>query len=142
MRSLLDVNVLLALLDGAHIHHAAARTWFTLRASQGWASCPLTENGFIRILSQPKYPRPIPTAQAIALLASAASTPLHEFWAADLSLLEAAVIDPTRVHGPRQLTALYLLALAVKHGGALVTFDASIPLSAVPGAEPGHLVVI
>lgn len=142
MRSLLDVNVLLALLDGAHIHHAAARAWFTAHAADGWASCPLTQNGFVRIISQPRYPRPIATSQAISLLASAAATPIHEFWPADVSVLDLASVDPSRVHGPRQLTDVYLLALAVRRGGALVTFDGSIPLSAVPGATPNHLVVI
>jgi toxin-antitoxin system PIN domain toxin len=142
MRALLDVNVLLALLDHAHIHHSAARAWLTTHAADGWASCPLTENGFVRIISQPKDPRPITPAHAIHLLAAAAATPLHEFWPCDVSILDPSIIDPSRIHGPRQLTDLYLLALAVRHGGALVTFDGSIPRSAVPGAGADHLVVI
>ena len=142
MRALLDVNVLLALLDMAHVHHLRARAWFSQQAAQGWASCPLTQNGFVRVISQPKYPQPITTAAAIALLAGPISTNLHEFWPADLSILDASVLDRSRVHGPRQLTDLYLLALAVQRGGCLATFDTTIPLSAVPGAQPHHLVLV
>src|SRR5690242_2072517 len=123
MRALLDVNVLLALLDRAHVHHARARQWFQSQAAAGWASCPLTQNGFVRIISQPAYPQPISTADAISLLHAATSTNLHAFWAADISLLDPAVLDRSRVHGPRQLTDLYLLALAVQRGGCLATFD-------------------
>jgi toxin-antitoxin system PIN domain toxin len=142
MRSLLDVNVLLALLDQAHVHHLAAKDWFVAHADLGWASCPLTQNGFVRIISQPKYPRPITALRAVNLLAAAAATPLHEFWADDVTILNPAIINPSHVHGPRQLTDVYLLALAVRCGGALVTFDESIPLSAVPGATADHLIVI
>lgn len=142
MRSLFNVNVLLALLDQAHVHHQAAKEWFVAHSDRGWASCPLTQNGFVRIISQPKYPRPITTLHAVTLLSGAAATPLHEFWADDVSILDASIVNPTRVHSPRQLTDVYLLALAVRHGGALVTFDGSIPLSAVPSASADHLVVI
>ena len=142
MRALLDVNVLLALLDHDHVHHEAARAWFRAHAAEGWASCPFTQNGFVRIISQPRYPRPISTSQAISLLSAAAATPLHEFWPADLTVLDPAVVDPGRIHGPRQLTDLYLLALAVHHGGKFVTFDNSVPLSAVPGARSEYLTVL
>ncbi|MCE7874849.1 PIN domain-containing protein [bacterium CPR1] len=142
MRALLDVNVLVALLDRAHVHHHRARSWFLGQAQSGWASCPLTQNGFVRVLSQPKYPKPISTSQAIELLESAAATDLHEFWPADVSLLDESSIHRNRVHGPKQLTDLYLLSLAVSRAGFLATFDQSIPLSAVPRAEAHHLVVI
>jgi toxin-antitoxin system PIN domain toxin len=142
MRALLDVNVLLALLDRAHVHHARARAWFSGRAPLGWASCPITENGFIRIISQPKYPQPITIADAISLLEAATSTTLHEFWPADVSLLDATVLDRSRVHGSRQLTDLYLLALVVQRNACLATFDTAIPLSAVPGAARRHLVLV
>jgi toxin-antitoxin system PIN domain toxin len=136
------MNKLEALLDQAHVHHVRARNWITSRARQGWASCPLTQNGFVRIISQPRYPQPITTAQAIGLLRTATSTTLHEFWPADITLLDATILDSSRLHGPRQLTDFYLLALAVKSGGCLATFDAAIPLSAVPGAGPQHLVLV
>src|SRR4051794_39411311 len=122
MRALLDVNLLLALFDQAHVHHGRARQWFSLHADQGWASCPLTENGFVRVISQPRYPKPVTSAEAIALLHAATATELHEFWPADITLLDASVVDRSRVHGPRQLTDLYLLALAVEKGGCLATF--------------------
>lgn len=142
MRALLDVNVLLALLEQAHTHHQAAKGWFIANAEHGWSSCPLTENGFVRIIGNPKYARPKSVALAISLLWGATFNALHEFWPADASVLDAAVVDGSRIHGPRQLTDVYLLSLAVRHGGRLVTFDQSIPLSAVPGATASHLVAI
>jgi hypothetical protein len=142
MRALLDINVLLALFDQAHVQHNVARAWITKQAPQGWASCPLTQNGFVRIIAQPNYPRPVPVAQALALLSSATTTAVHQFWPDDVSILDPSVALPNRIHGPRQLTDIYLLALAVAHDGFLATFDASIPLSAVPAARSEHLVVI
>jgi toxin-antitoxin system PIN domain toxin len=142
MRALLDVNVLLALLDRAHVHHHRAKKWFVKQAPKGWASCPLTQNGFVRVISQPKYPKPITTSAAIDLLQAAASTEIHEFWSADLSLLDASVFVRGFVHGPGQLTDLYLLALAVSNAGCLATFDQSISLTAVCGARASHLVLV
>jgi len=142
MRALLDVNVLLALLDRAHVHHPRARQWLTHQAPLGWASCPITQNGFVRVISQPRYPKPITTHAAIALLETATATELHEFWPADVTLLDPSALDRTRVHGPAQLTDLYLLMLAVSRGGRLATFDEAIPWSAVAGAAPANLVVI
>ncbi len=140
MRALLDINVLIALLDATHQHHGVAREWLVRNIRSGWASCPITQIGFVRILSQPAYARPAPVAQAIVLLENATSTQHHEFWPDDISILGGAGIDRTRIHGARQLTDIYLLALAVHHGGRLVTFDRAIPLSAVSGAMPEHLV--
>ncbi len=140
-RALLDVNVLLALLDADHVDHVGAWAWFDAE-SDGWASCAITENGFVRIISQPRYPSPIAPAQAVALLAGAVSGGDHAFWPCDLSLLDATVVDATRVHGLRQLTDAYLLALAVAHGGRFVTFDRRLALAAVPGATAEHLVVL
>ena len=142
MRALLDVNVLLALLDRAHVHHLRAKQWFLRQAPSGWASCPITQNGFVRVISQPKYPKPITTRQAIDLLESTTCNPLHEFWAADLTLLDPAKLDRRLVHGPGQLTDLYLLLLATSKNGCLATFDQTIPRAAVPGAETKHLVII
>jgi toxin-antitoxin system PIN domain toxin len=139
MRSLLDVNVLIALLDADHSLHAPAMQWFESNARLGWASCPITQNGCIRIMSHPGYPNPPPLRLVIERLAEATSTELHEFWPDDVSLLDAGTADPARIHGPRQVTDLYLLALAVRHGGRLVTFDASIARHAVHGAARSHL---
>ena len=142
MRALPDVTVLIALLDAAHVHHRVARAWLEAHISQGWASCPLTQNGCIRILSQPAYPGAEPPGAVAARLADAASTSWHEFWADDFSLLDADAVDWRQVLGSRQLTDTYLLALAVRRGGRLVTLDRAVPLAAVPGAEQRHLVIL
>ncbi len=140
MRALLDINVLLALLDADHIDHRTARTWLAGEIAHGWASCALTENGFVRVLSQPRYPSPVSPSQAAARLRTATDTDHHEFWPCDLSLLDRSLLEPERLHGPRQVTDAYLLALAVRHDGRLVTFDRAIPIDAVPAAHSEHLV--
>lgn len=142
MRALLDVNVLIALLDAGHAQHGLARDWLQANQAGGWASCPLTQNGCVRILSLPNYPRPNPVAEVVARLRQATSHLMHAFWPDDVSALDASVLDPTRVHGPKQLADLYLLALAVHHGGRLVTFDRAIALAAVKGAQSRHLVAL
>jgi uncharacterized protein len=141
-RSLLDVNVLIALLDLDHTHHREARRWLELEAKQGWASCPITQNGCVRAMSQEGYPNPLPASSVIARLAAATQTSYHEFWPDDVSILDAAEVQANRVHGPKQVTDIYLLALAVRHNGRLVTFDATIPGSAVPKARKHHLQVV
>jgi len=140
MRSLLDVNVLIALLDADHSLHGPAMKWFEANARQGWASCPITQNGCLRIMSHPAYPNAPPVRTILDRLAAATATGLHEFWADDVSLLDDRLLDHSRILGSRQITDLYLLALAVKHGGRLVTFDTSIARQAVRGATPRHLV--
>ena len=142
MRALLDVNVLIALLDADHSLHARATTWFASHARAGWASCPITQNGCVRIMSHPGYPNALPVPTVIAAAAEASATAFHEFWPDDVSLLDARVVDAARIHGPRQLTDVYLLALAVRHGGRFVTFDASVPLDAVRDAKKHHLVIL
>lgn len=142
MRALLDINVLLALLDADHVDHQRAREWISGEIQHGWASCALTQNGFVRIISQPRYPSPISPFEAVERLRRATSTEHHEFWPCSVSLLEERCVNASHVHGPRQVTDVYLLALAVEHGGRFVTFDRSVPLSAAPGAKPEHLVVV
>ena len=142
MRGLLDVNVLVALLDGAHVHHAAARKWLDDNIADGWASCPLTENGCVRVLSLPQYPGALGVAGAVTRLRAATSTPHHRFLADSISLLDDGVLDHRHLTGPRQLTDAYLLALAVTNACRLVTFDRSMPVAAVRRAEPASLVVI
>jgi hypothetical protein len=142
MRALLDVNVLIALLDADHIEHAAARAWLEREIQSGWASCPITENGFVRIVSQPRYPSPVPPVEAIRRLELATRTEQHERWPCDATLLDGKLVDSTRLHSPRQVTDVYLLALAVAKRGRFVTFDRSIPLSAAIGARSDQLVVL
>ena len=142
MRALLDVNVLVALFDANHSLHAPALRWFDEHGDAGWASCPITQNGCVRVMSQPGYPERVPIVNVMERLRHATAHRAHEFWPDDASLLDERAIDGTRVHGPNQLADVYLLALAVAHGGRLVTLDQTIPMAAVRGAQRKHLVVI
>lgn len=141
MRSLLDVNVLLALFDSGHIFHQRARDWLDSVIDDGWASCPITQAGFVRIISGTGYAAPIGTAQAVQLLGGATADPHHRFWPDDIALT-GPQIDRTRLLSHNQVTDVYLLALAVAHGGRFVTFDQRISPAAVPGATPAHLLVL
>jgi toxin-antitoxin system PIN domain toxin len=142
VRALLDVNVLIALLDSDHASHDSAINWFAEHAREGWASCPITQNGCIRIMSNPAYPNPLPIQAVIEHLAEACRQDVHEFWPDDVSLLDSDVVDSTRIHGTRQLTDIFLLALAVQHEGRLVTFDTGIPLAAVRKATKQKLLIL
>lgn len=142
MRSLLDINVLIALLDADHSLHERARTWFGANARSGWASCPITQNGCVRVMTHPGYPNALPVRPVIERLREATENAHHEFWPDDVSLLESRTADASRIHGPRQITDLYLLALAVRREGRFVTFDASIATSAITGAEKRHLLML
>lgn len=142
MRSLLDVNVLIALLDADHIAHRTALAWFGQNAIYGWASCPITQNGCVRIMSHPGYPNAHSVSEIVERLRSATGDPSHAFWADNESILDEETIDATRVHGPRQITDVYLLALAVANRGRLVTFDTSIAIEAVKGATATHLLTL
>ena len=141
--ALLDVNVLVALFDVDHIHHELAHRWFADHRARGWASCPLTENAFLRILSSPRYgPRFTTISDLRVLIKQLRSSGYHEFWPDDISLVEDDLLRPEHMHGPQQLSDVYLLALAVWRGGRLVTLDRKIPLASVKGATREHLDVI
>ena len=142
MQSLLDVNVLIALSDPDHVFHSVAKAWWVPNREQGWASCPLTQNGCVRIISQPGYPNPQAASVVIKLLAHFCADSCHTFWPDDASLLDSRQFNHSHIHGHRQITDLYLLGLAVKQGGRLVTFDGKIPLSAVHGAKKQHLLAL
>ncbi len=142
MRALLDVNVLIALLDQAHPHHDTALAWLKSNIKHGWASCPITQNDCVRIMSQAAYPGARPAGQVIDRLRAATEHGAHQFWPDDTAIVDQRVVDASRIHGARQITDTYLLALALKHGGRLVTFDTGIALGAVRGAKPVHLVTL
>lgn len=142
MRALLDVNVLVALLDGFHLHHDTAMDWLRGHADQGWASCPLTQNGCLRIISQPSYGNAQPTSMIAKRLGNAVADATHEFWPDSLSLVDEGRLDWSRVLTSRQITDTYLLALAAAHGGRLVTFDRGVSVAAVPGAMAQHLLTL
>ena len=144
MRALLDINVMIALLEPDHAFHERAHAWWAVNEANGWASCPLTENGVVRILSHPGYSRNVQFAprELIKMLHRFSVQTDHEFWSDSISLRDATIFAVDRIHGSRQLTDLYLLALAVANRGRLVTFDEKIPISAVHSATPQHLCVV
>lgn len=142
MRALLDVNFLIALLDAGHLHHRLATDWLIAHIDRGWASCPLTQNGCIRIFSHSSYPNAVPAFQIAERLAQATAQGNHAFWPDSISLLEPQRLTWDRLLSSRQVTDAYLLALAVEHGGRLVTLDQGIPVAAVRDAESRHLVVL
>ncbi len=141
-RALLDVNVLLAVLDSDHVDHDRAVDWLDDEIAAGWASCAITENGFVRILSEPRYPSPVAPTEAIELLSRARDSGHHAFWPCDVSVLDTRIVDHSRLHGPRQVTDAYLLALATAHDGRFVTFDRTVSLASVHGATQEHLTVL
>ena len=142
MRSLYDVNVLIALFDPQHTQHAKAKTWHEGVAQAGWATCPITQNGLLRIVSQPRYPHPASVAELLGLLGKATRDPSHQFWPDDISLATTGMLNAKIALTSGALTDVYLLSLAVKHTGCLVTLDTRIHREAVTGASAEHLVVL
>jgi uncharacterized protein len=142
MRALLDVNVLIALLDSDHVHHLAAHAWLEEHIESGWASCPLTQNGCIRIMSQPAYPGSLPARAVASRLRDATATGWHAFWPDSISLVDQRLVEWSGVLSPRHVTDVYLLGLAVHNAGRFVTFDRSVPLRAVAGADERHVAMI
>ncbi|MEO8127336.1 MAG: TA system VapC family ribonuclease toxin [Bryobacteraceae bacterium] len=141
--ALLDVNVLVALFDSAHENHEAAHRWFGRNRKYGWATCPLTINGFVRILSNPAYPTAVATpAQAAGALQSFCAATDHHFWEASVTLLDGSLFRLAALGGHRNVTDAYLLGLAVRNHGRLATFDRSIPTKAIQGYAATHLVLI
>lgn len=141
--ALLDVNVLVALFDTGHIHHGEAHRWLGQNRKHGWATCPLTINGCVRILSSPSYPIRRQAAEDIVqYLRDFCSATDHHFWPDSVSLLDEELFRPSMIAGHQKITDAYLLGLAVRNHGRLATFDRSIPLKAVRGATASNLVVI
>jgi toxin-antitoxin system PIN domain toxin len=135
LRRLLDINVLLALCDPNHIDHQRVQTWFAKIGSQAWASCPITQNGFVRILSNPAYPGLTGNVSAAAtLLQRLLHHKGHEFWPDDYSIVAGAV-DLNRATGSKQITDLYLLGLAVRRKGRFTSLDTRMPAYLVRGGE-------
>jgi toxin-antitoxin system PIN domain toxin len=138
---LLDVNLLLALTDPMHIHHESAHCWFVEKGQQSWATCPLTENGFIRIASHPNYPnRPGDLAAVLAIFRRLCEVSGHHFWPDDISILQILESDPIITHA--QVTDVYLLGLAVHKRGKLATLDQRIPADAVRGGRKALELII
>lgn len=133
-RFLLDVNVLLALIDPAHLQHDRAHEWFAAVGRDAWATCPITENGILRIVGNKRYPNSPGTPAAVAeLIEVLRAVPGHVFWPDDFTLFDPHRIDRSRLLDASQVTDTYLLALAVAHGGQLATLDRRVIADAVVG---------
>ena len=131
---LLDINVLIALFDTAHEHHEAAHRWYGGR--RPWASCSITENGLIRIASSSAYPGDLGNPHDISLQFNAFKQgSSHSFWNCQVSISSPALFRLKPLGGPKHLTDIYLLGLAVSHRSRLATFDRSIPGEAVIGGS-------
>lgn len=136
MTFLLDVNLLIALIDPAHVGHDAAHRWFETEGAADWATCPLTENGVIRVVGHPKYPNtPGSTAIVIQVVRQLRELPGHHFWPDAISLVGSSHIDPGQVLTSTQVTDTYLLALAVEKGGRLATLDRRLSPKAVKSGK-------
>lgn len=143
MRSLLDVNFLIAILDVKHSLNERAQEWWG-DSNRTWASCPLTENAVVRILSNPNYDKRIQTSASnvIDQLNKFKEASDHEFWKDDISILDDTIFRANMILGARHLTDLYLLGLSAKNNGQLITFDTRISISAVATAGPDNIVVL
>jgi len=135
MTFLLDVNVLIALADSSHSHYSVATSWFEKIGQTDWATCPITENGMIRILSDPRYGSPVPdAAMATDLLRLFRLTGKHSFWHDDISLTDPGIFIRNKFTS-KHTTDIYLLGLAKAHGGRLATFDRRLATQAVIGGS-------
>jgi len=143
MRSLLDINILIALLDEDHAFHQRAHEWWGDELP-AWASCPLTENGVVRIMSSTAYSQntQFSVATIVSRLQSFASATEHVFWEDSVSVRDQTRFEHDRILSSKTLTDLYLLALAVKNGGRLVTFDRGISPGAVCNSRSENLLVL
>ena len=141
--ALLDVNVLVALFDPDHVHHEPAHRWFAEQRGTGWATCPLTENGLLRVLTHPAYTQAAaPQADILERLRVFCGSGGHAFWTDDVSLRDVELFQAGAPPSHRQVTDVYLLGLAVKRGGLLATFDRAIPLAKVRGGAAETLALI
>ena len=140
MAFLLDVNVLIALTDSLHEHHRRVTDWFESDPYRPWATCPVTENGFIRILGHPRYPNFAgDTSDAREILEKLCLLPGHQFWPDDISLRDRTKFR--NLPDSRHLTDHYLLGLAVARQGSLATMDQSIGAAALPDGERSVLLI-
>lgn len=141
-RYLLDINVLIALIDPGHVQHDAAHQWFATKGQKAWATCPLIENGVLRIIGHPRYPNsPGSPASVAGLLISLRGLPGHAFWPDDVSLLDREHVNAARLLDSAHVTDSYLLALARAHNGQLATFDQRLVTDAViDGRQALHLI--
>lgn len=133
---LLDVNVLIALVDPAHVQHEHTHDWFERRGRDHFATCPITENGLLRIVGHPKYPNsPGPPSAVVSALRAMRAMEGHVFWPDQLSLVASDLVDVTKLSAHASITDYYLLALAASNGGQLATLDRRLAFEAVAGGK-------
>lgn len=142
MTFLLDVSVAIALIDPAHVSHSTVQAWFAAGGSSSYATCPIVQNGVLRIVGHPSYPQsPGSPAAAWPALASLTEQAGHSFWSDDVDIMSSTLIDGEKVRTSGQVTDTYLLALAVHHGGKLATLDLRLSAAAVKGgAQALHII--
>jgi toxin-antitoxin system PIN domain toxin len=140
MTYLLDANTLIAMGDSNHVHHRRVQDWFHRERGRAWATCPLTENAFLRIVGATSYPGTIGEPQILrTLLERMCAFPGHQFWEDSVSLRDATVFP--ELPGSKHLTDIYLLALAVAKGGKLATLDRRIDPATVPGGGQAYFLI-
>lgn len=140
-KNLLDLNVLIALTDSGHQHHQKAQDWFISSGKENWGLCPLTEAGFVRVTTNPAFRSgPHTLEQAVAILQALKECPGYWYWGIDESWVTLTAPFAARIFGHQQITDAYLLGLAVKENGVLVTFDRGIRYMA--GAEFSRNILI
>lgn len=136
IRYLLDVNLLIALVDPAHIQHDEVHTWFSRVGRKSFATCPITENGLLRIVGHPKYPNsPGPPGTVAGALTAIRALPGHAFWADSISLADSQFADASLLSSHAWVTDSYLLALARANKGKLATLDRKLATEVVADGE-------
>ena len=141
MVALLDINLLVALAWPNHVHHLAAHRWFSALSPRGWATCSIAELGFIRVSSNAKaIPCAVTPQDAMELLCRMTALPRHRFWPDDVRFAESPDVARSRVVGHQQVTDAHLVALAIRHGGCLATFERGMRALVPPGHESGAVV--
>jgi len=140
--ALLDLNVLVALAWPSHIHHRIAHEWFVKKRSDGWATCPITQSGLLRLSSNARiFPDAVSPMVALELLNNITVLPDHQFWPDTLSLSDASIFKQAFLLGHRQITDAYLFSLAIHNNGLFITFDRGIKeLNKV--AARSHLLIL
>lgn len=134
--------MLAALFAPDHVHHELAHDWSGEERHAGWAICPITETGLVRLLTNPRVHEGVAVAEVIDRLRRLQSDSAHEWWEANVSFADVTVFRPTALRGHRQVTDLYLAGLAHSRGGKLVTFDRGVLCNAVVDAKPSLVEVL
>lgn len=143
MIPLLDVNLLVALAWPNHVHHRAAHTWFRRVHAEGWATCPITQSGFVRVSSnRAVVPDAASPRDAVLLLREMVELPGHVFWSDEVSIARSDAFALDRLTGHRQVTDAHLLTLAVQHGGRVATLDRRLAAIVPDGVNPQEVLTL